>query len=61
MVDLVDINANDTKSTKYSIKFLIRNTKLFTKEFLRLRNVTGIASIKIPSKDYINESKNLTQ
>ena len=37
------------------------NTKLVTKDLLKSRSVTDIASIKLSSQDYYNESKNLIQ
>ena len=61
MVELLDINNNYPGRTKYSIKFLRGNTKIGTKYFLKSRNVTDIGSIPIPSENYINGSKNLTQ
>ena len=39
MVDLVDINTNDLKSTKYSITFFSGHTKAVTKEFLKSSNL----------------------
>ena len=45
IVELLDINTNDFEIKKYSIKFLHRNTKVVTKEFLNSRNVTDTASI----------------
>ena len=47
MVELVDINTNDHGRTKYRIKFLIINTIIVTKDFLKSRNVPDIGSIKI--------------
>ena len=35
MVDLLDINTNDTNSTKYIIKLLCVNTEVITKDFLK--------------------------
>ena len=61
MVDLVNINTNDSGSIKYNIKLLRGNTMIVNKEFLKSRNVTYIVSIPISSEDYIKESKNLTQ
>ena len=57
----MDINTNDTYSTKYIIKFLRVNTTIVAKDFLKSRNVPDIGSIPIYSEDYVNESKNLTQ
>ena len=57
----MEINTNDTESTNYIIKFLLRNNKLVTKDFLKNRNVPYIESIIVSSQGYINESKNLTQ
>ena len=37
------------------------NTMVFTKEFLKSRNVPDIGSIPIYSEDYIDESNNLTR
>ena len=56
MVDLADINNNDTKSTKYIIKFLHKTTKEVTKKFLKPRNFPDIASIPNYSEYCINES-----
>ena len=61
MVELVDVNKNDPDITNYIIKFLVLNTMLVTKEFLKSRNVPDIGSITLSSEDYINESNNLTQ
>ena len=61
MVELVDININDTDSTKYSIKFFRGNKMMVTKEFLKSRNVLETGSITISSEYYFNKSKNLTQ
>ena len=36
MVELVDINSNVSDSIKYSIKFLIGNTIIVTKDFLKV-------------------------
>ena len=47
MVEMVDINTNDTESTKYSIKLFHRNTEVFTKELLKSRNVPDMTSIPI--------------
>ena len=47
MLDLVDINTNDTNSTKYSIKLLPINTKVVTKESLKPINVPEITLISI--------------
>ena len=51
MLELADINTNDTDSIKYIIKFLKQKTMIVTQEFLKLRNV----SIPISLEDYINE------
>ena len=59
-MELLDINTNDPDITNYRIKFLIGNTNIVTKEFLKSRNVPGMGSITISSEDYINESKNIT-
>ena len=61
MVELVDINTNDPNIIKYIIKFLIWNTIIVTKEFLKSSNVPDIGYIPIYPKEYINESHNLTQ
>ena len=61
MVELVDINSNVSDSIKYSIKFLIGNTIIVTKDFLKSGNVPDIYYIPISSEDYINQSKNLKQ
>ena len=51
MVDLVDVNNNDTEITKYRIKFFHGNTKVLTKEFLKPSNGPDISSDPIYS-DY---------
>ena len=61
MVDRVDVNTNDTDRINYIIKFLRGDTMVFTKEFLKSRNVPYTGSIPIYSADYINDSNNLTQ
>ena len=61
MVELVDINTNDTDRNKYSIVFLRGNTIIVPKEFLKSRNVPDIVSITILSYYYIKESKNFIQ
>ena len=61
MVELVDINTNDPDRNKCSIKFLIGDTMIITKEFLKSRNVPVIESISISAEDYMNKSKNLTR
>ena len=61
MVDMVNINSNKPNSTKQSTNILYINTKLVTKDLLKSRSVTDIASIKLSSQDYDNESKNLIQ
>ena len=48
-VDIVDINNNDTDSTKYISKLLRGNTMIVTKEFLKPRNVPDIGPIPILS------------
>ena len=55
MVDLVDINTNDTDSINYIIKFLRGHKMISTKEFLKSRNMPDIRYIPIYSEDYINE------
>ena len=52
MLGLTDINDNNPMGTKYSIKFLLLNTKVFTKELLKSSWVTVIPSITISSEDY---------
>ena len=47
MLDLVDINTNDTDITKYRIKLLVWNTMIVSKEFLKPSNVPDNVSIKI--------------
>ena len=54
MVELVDVNTNYPYSIKYIIKFLIVNTMVVTKDFLKSRNVSDSVSIPIYSEDYIN-------
>ena len=61
MVELVDINTNYPDRTKYIINFVIGNTIILTKEYLKSSYVPYIVSITISSEDYINKSKNLTQ
>ena len=53
MVELEDVNKNDTDRIKYIIKFLIGNTMLVTKEFLNSMNLPDIGSIKISSEDHL--------
>ena len=55
MVDMVDINTNDTDSINYITKFLIGNKRIVTNELLKSRNFPGIGSIPIYSEEYINE------
>ena len=57
----MDINTNGHNITKYSIKLLHKNTKLFTKEFLKSRNMPDIISISFYSEGYINKSNSLTK
>ena len=57
MVELVDTNINDSKSTNYIIKLLHINTKVVTKDFLKYMFMPDIVSIPISSKDYINNSR----
>ena len=52
MVDLVDINTNDDDSIKYSIRLLIGNKVVVTKEFLSSINVPYIRIIPIYSEEY---------
>ena len=61
MVEQVDVNTNYSDSIKYIFKFLIVNTMVVTKEFLKSRNVSDIVPITIYSEYYINESNNITQ
>ena len=61
MLYMVDINTNDPDINKYSIKLLIGNTIIITKELLKSSNAPDIVSIPISSEYYINESNNLTQ
>ena len=61
MVDLVDINTNDSDIIKYSIKLLRGNTTIVTKEYLKSINLSDIGSFSNSSEEYIHESKNLTQ
>ena len=61
MVDLVELNTNDTHSINYIINYLIGNTMVVTKELLNSSNVPYIVSIRISSDDYIIEANNLTQ
>ena len=55
MLYLLDININNLDRTKYSIKFLIGNTMIVTKEIINSRNVPYIGYIQISSEEYINE------
>ena len=55
MVDLVDINNNDPGSTNHIINFLIENTMVVIKEFLKSRNVPDIGSVTIYPEDYITK------
>ena len=50
IMELVDINTNDTNRTNYRSKLLRGNTKIVTKEFLKLRNVPGMGSITISQR-----------
>ena len=61
MVDMVDVNKNDPDIIKYIIKFLRGNTMVVTNKFLKWKKVPDVGSIKFSSKDYINESNNLTK
>ena len=61
MADLVDVNTNDTYRIKYSINFLILNTMIVTKEFLKSIYVPDIGPVPITSEHYINEPKNITK
>ena len=51
MLDMVDINTNDTDINKYSIKFLRVNIRILNKEFLKSSDVTNIGSIPIYSEE----------
>ena len=51
MVDMVDIRTNDPDINKYSIKLLIGNTIIITKEFLKSRNIPDIGYNPIYSED----------
>ena len=51
MVETVDINTNDPEIKKYIIKFLRKNTKLVTKEFIKSGNMPDIEWIQIYSQD----------
>ena len=42
MVDLVDINTNDTDSTKYNIKLLRGKIMIVTRELIKSSNVADI-------------------
>ena len=57
----MDVNTNDPDIINYIIKFLILNTMLVTKDFLKSSDVPDIVSIPIYSEDYINESNTITQ
>ena len=61
LVELVDVNTNNPDSIQYRIMLLRGNARIFTKDFLKSRDVPDIGSIPISSEDYINESKNITQ
>ena len=58
---MVDVNKNYPDTIKYIFKFLMVNTMVVTKEFLKSRNVSDIVEITIYSEDYINESNNITR
>ena len=58
---MVDINTNYPDIINYSIKFLILNTMIVTKEFLKSMNVPYIGYTPIYSEYYINESNDITQ
>ena len=51
MVETVDINTNDPKIKKHTIKFMRKKTKLVTKEFIKSVNMPDIESIPIYSQD----------
>ena len=55
MVDIVDINKNDTGINKHIINFLIENTMVVIKEFLKSRYVPDIGSVTIYPEDYITK------
>ena len=61
MVDLEDINTNNSDSTKYIIKFFRGKIIMVTKYFINSSHLKDILSIPIYSEDYINESNNITQ
>ena len=61
MVELVNVNTNDTDKIKYIIRFLKGSIMVVTTQFLNSRNVQDIRSIQDSSDEYISESKNLTQ
>ena len=47
MVEMVDLNTNDSDIIKYIIKLLIVNTMVVTNYFLKSSNVPYIGSIPI--------------
>ena len=58
---MMDINNNDTDSTKYRINLLRGNKLIVTKDDIKSKNVPAIGSITISSENYIKESKNFQQ
>ena len=61
MVDLVNINTNDSDSIKYIIKILRGKTIIVSKDFFKSRDVPEFGSTQISSEDSINEPNNITQ
>ena len=60
MLYLLDININNLDRTKYSIEFLIGNTMIVTKEFLKSRNVPDVGSITITQR-IISTNQSISQ
>ena len=61
MMEMVDVNKNDSGNIKYIIKFLRKDKMLVTNDLLKSKNVPDIGSIEISLYEYINESNNLKQ
>ena len=55
MVELVDINTNDSYSIKYIIKFLRGKKMEVTKELLKFGNVPDTVSIPITSEELLSD------
>ena len=53
MLELADVNMNDTDRIKYIVQFMRGNTMVVTKQFLKSRNVPDIVSITNYPEEYI--------